>query len=109
MKTIAKIYMEGKYFTNKANKTIGEASIGPNASQIITNRRLVTSKLTKEGQSKLQEKIKEIENKHNIKILKVKWDKHCGCSMCPCSPGFRIFGDNSIKLKGDLLFEGWIK
>lgn len=23
-----------------------------------------------------------------IKDLKWKWSKNCGCSMCPCSPGF---------------------
>ena len=24
------------------------------------------------------------------KEVKAVWDKHCGCSMCPCSPGYRI-------------------
>ena len=23
-----------------------------------------------------------------IKDVKWGWDRHCGCSMCPCSPGF---------------------
>lgn len=26
---------------------------------------------------------------------KIKWDKHCGCGMCPCSPGWRVMVDES--------------
>lgn len=22
--------------------------------------------------------------------LKIRWDRHCGCTMCPCSPGFVV-------------------
>jgi hypothetical protein len=39
---------------------------------------------------KVMEKIKEEHPKvyELIKDVKWGWNKHCGCSMCPCSPGF---------------------
>ena len=41
----------------------------------------------------LPQVMKEIEKRDpklfaQIKDAKWSWDKHCGCSMCPCSPGF---------------------
>ena len=36
----------------------------------------------------------------NIKDLKWGWDKNCGCSGCPCSPGF--IGKGNIYLTTDI-------
>jgi hypothetical protein len=86
--------------------------------EIFQNRRRVTSRLTDDGNKKLQEKIQAIEKQFGIKIVKTRWDIHCGCSMCPCSPGFRLYGDSSIKLEKNwrerrypdiMLFDGWIQ
>jgi hypothetical protein len=43
-----------------------------------------------------REILKQIESKISEVVgvrIKMVWDKHCGCSMCPCSPGYRIKGD----------------
>lgn len=118
MKTIAKIYVEGKYFKTEANRTIGIPGVGPNAEQIFLNRRLVTSKLNEVGKNLLKMKVAEIEREFSVRVLKVRWDKNAGCGMCPCSPGFRVYGDDSIKLEEEwarhgkdikYLFDGWIE
>ena len=31
---------------------------------------------------------------------KVQWSQHAGCSMCPCSPGFIVKGDNLMGPNG---------
>lgn len=30
----------------------------------------------------------------------VQWSQHAGCSMCPCSPGFIVKGDNLMGPNG---------
>ena len=49
--------------------------------------------------------------------IRVRYDRHCGCSMCPCSPGYRVLADNvdaareAAKLVrevvGDDKFDAW--
>ena len=71
-------------------KTIGAAAIGQNALEIISNRRKVKGLLNEKGKSELQkvvDKVQELYPDHKVKAV---WDRHCGCSMCPCSPGYRI-------------------
>jgi len=40
---------------------------------------------------------------------KIKWDRHCGCGMCPCSPGWRVtVNTDSRPFYGDPI-EVWAK
>ena len=38
----------------------------------------------------VREKLKELGRDFSDKKLKVRFDRHAGCSMCPCSPGYVV-------------------
>lgn len=97
MKSIGEIYFDSSFFVDEASKTMGTAAVGPNAVEIIQNRRKVTGRLKIEGQNhlaKIESDLKTVFPNDKIKIV---WDRHCGCSMCPCSPGYRIKIDRDIR------------
>jgi len=88
-KSIGELYLENKFFKDEESQTIGQAIIGENALTILNNRRKVKGHLTSEGREILDNIITNISNVLGTEV-KAVWDKHCGCSMCPCSPGYRI-------------------
>jgi len=92
MVSIGEVYLDSDFFNDEDEgaKTIGQAIIGENAQEIFENRRKVKGLLTPLGKSKLDYVISEIKSIFNTNDVKAVWDKHCGCSMCPCSPGYRI-------------------
>jgi hypothetical protein len=45
---------------------------------------------------------KRILSDNNINFEKLAWNKHAGCTMCPCSPGF-------IVKNGDIGNDIWIE
>lgn len=108
MKSIGEIYFDGSFFADEASKTIGEPAIGENAIEIIENRRKVIGRLTIEGQihlTKIQEELQKIFPENKLKII---WDRFCGCSMCPCSPGYRVKINREIKSLDKYRFSLWI-
>lgn len=41
--------------------------------------------------------------------IRVRWDRHCGCSMCPCSPGFKFVRvDGKRTIAQTLTAEGFV-
>lgn len=86
---IGGFYMNSEYFQDEANQTIGQPLIGKEFEKRVINRRMVTARLTKKGKEKKQQFIEWFKNEFGVDI-KLNWSKNCGCSMCPCSPGFEI-------------------
>ena len=122
---VAELYFDSKYFQDEANKTIGaslavtetneetiegftilgEQSFSKN---VFENRRNVTSRLNLEGEE-LMNRVKDFFKRNNLDVT-FKWDIHCGCRMCPCSPGFRVITkkDSSFKSKDDYRMTIWV-
>lgn len=97
MKSIGEIYFDNSFFLDEASKTIGAPAIGPDAMEIIKNRREVKGRLTLDGQTHLEKIRRDIQTIFNTENVKIVWDKFCGCSMCPCSPGYRIKIDREFR------------
>lgn len=97
MKSIGELYFDSSFFRDEESKTIGQPLIGPNIETLVKNRRGAKGHLTPVGREILEKISSQVsETLGGIKI-KVVWDRHCGCSMCPCSPGYRIKGDISFR------------
>ncbi len=92
MKSIGELYFDNSFFNDEESKTIGQPLIGPNIQTIVKNRRGAKGHLTPQGRSILDHIVDEISRVLGVRV-KAVWDKHCGCSMCPCSPGYRIKAD----------------
>lgn len=91
-RSIGEIYLGSEMFSDEdeAAKTIGKAAIGPDAVKIIENRRKVKGRLSELGKAELEKVVAVVKGLYPDTEVKVTWDRHCGCSMCPCSPGYRI-------------------
>lgn len=83
---IGGLYFHPRYFVDEANKTIGHPAL---SEQTILNRRLVTSKITEPAEAIMQVIQCEMMRDFGVEV-KFKWSRYCGCTSCPCSPGFRI-------------------
>ena len=92
MKSIGELYFDSVFFQDEESKTIGQPLIGLNIETLIKNRRGAKGHLTPKGREILKQIESQISKTIGVRI-KMVWDKHCGCSMCPCSPGYRIKGD----------------
>jgi len=90
MKSIGDVYLDASFFNDEASKTIGQPAVGPDSVEIILNRKKAKGKLNAEGQIHLNKILDEIKRILKTDEVKAVWDKFCGCSMCPCSPGYRI-------------------
>jgi len=97
MKSIGEIYFDSSFFNDEASKTIGQPIIGENALEIFQNRRNIKGRLTAEGQIHLNKIINDLKSIFNEDEIKVVWDRFCGCSMCPCSPGYRVKINREIR------------
>ena len=97
MKSMGEIYFDSSFFTDDASKTIGLPAVGPDTLQILTNRRNAKGKLNQQGQSILKNILEKIQSVYEGFEISVSWDKNCGCSLCPCSPGFRVKINRDIK------------
>lgn len=100
-KSIGELYFESTFFKDEESKTIGQPIIGENAMTILSNRRKAKGHLTPEGREVLEGILAKVSNVLGMPV-KAVWDKHCGCSMCPCSPGYRI---KAVFDKGS--YRGW--
>lgn len=91
-RSIGEIYLGSEMFSDEdeAAKTIGEAAVGPDAVKIIENRRKVKGRLSELGKAELEKVVAKVKRLFPDSEVKAAWDIHCGCSMCPCSPGYRI-------------------
>ena len=92
MKSIGELYFDNSFFNDEESKTIGQPLVGSNIETIVKNRRGAKGHLTPQGRSILDHIVDEISRVLGVRV-KAVWDKHCGCSMCPCSPGYRIKAD----------------
>jgi len=111
--SIGEVYLNSDMFSSndETNKTIGDPAIGPNAVEIINNRRKVKGRLTEEGTVELEKIIAKVKEAFPQNEVKAEWDIHCGCSMCPCSPGYRIKTDSISKAgsREEYRFNLWVK
>lgn len=91
-RSIGEIYLGSEMFSDEdeAAKTIGAPAIGPEAISIIENRRKVKGRLSDLGKEELDKVVATVKGFYPGSEVKVTWDRYCGCSMCPCSPGYRI-------------------
>lgn len=91
-RSIGEIYLDSSFFADEDEgaKTIGQVAIGENAVEILMNRRKVKGRLNDAGYAELKKAIDQVKKIYPDNEVKVTWDKYCGCSMCPCSPGYRI-------------------
>jgi len=55
----------------------------------FSNRREVTSKVNDNGKE-LKKKVVEYFKEKQGMDVSLSWSQKCGCTMCPCSPGFNI-------------------
>lgn len=92
MKSIGEIYFDSSFFRDEESKTIGQPLIGLNIETLVKNRRGAKGHLTPVGREILNRIVSKVSEVLGVKVKSV-WDRHCGCSMCPCSPGYRIKGD----------------
>lgn len=84
-KRIGTLYLTSKYFLDEANSTMGQPML---SAEIMQNRRNVTSRLTLAGQGRIADVLHRF--KERGMDVELKWSKNAGCTMCPCSPGFKI-------------------
>ena len=103
MKSIGELYFDNLFFKDEESKTIGQPLIGPNIETIINNRRFAKGHLNLIGRSILNNIVDNISRVLGVRV-KAVWDKHCGCSMCPCSPGYRIKADIPFSSKNNNRF-----
>jgi hypothetical protein len=96
MKKIGECYLARNMFLDEANKTIGKPIVGPDMVTLIENRRRVTGRVTDEGKAALRRVADEFFIRYGVEV-KLVWSANCGCSMCPCSPGFKVMAEEGIK------------
>lgn len=108
MKSIGDVYLDPSFFKDEASKTVGEPAVGPNAIKIIQNRREAKGRLTAEGQIQLNKILDEMKRILKTDEVKAVWNKFCGCSMCPCSPGYRIKINREVKSLEKYRFSLWV-
>lgn len=90
MKSIGEIYLDSSCFNNEASKINERIEINNNYSSVTDNSIKPKGRLSEKGEKtldKIRQKLNEVFKDCHIQF---KWDKYCGCSICPCSPGFRI-------------------
>lgn len=100
MKRIGSLYLSSEHFKSEENKTIGMPLVGEDFATILNNRRNTNSKLEDSGKEIKNNVAKYLKDKYGINV-KFVFDRYCGCSRCPCSPGFKIIIDEN---KEDLNF-----
>lgn len=97
-----------KFWQDQANKTIGQPGV---SGEIFQNRKRVTQKVTPDGEAIKQKTIQYFKDTYGIDVF-LKWNIYCGCSMCPCSPGFDIVVTDVVPQKRsqeDLRFDVFVK
>lgn len=108
MKSIGDVYLDPSFFKDEASKTVGKPAVGPDAIKIIQNRREAKGRLTAEGQIQLNKILDEMKRILKTDEVKAVWNKFCGCSMCPCSPGYRIKINREVKSLEKYRFSLWV-
>jgi hypothetical protein len=99
------------YYEGEAEKTIGEPIVGPDMEKRVQNRRNVKGKLTPKGQKFLEGVKEHFKTMYGLDV-KFVWCVYCGCSMCPCSPGYNIKTVSNIelpRLKEDDRFDVYVE
>jgi hypothetical protein len=89
MKRIGTLYLSSEHFLDEANETIGAPAVGQNMIDIIQNRRNVTARASDLGKL-VKVKVKLFFKETFGLDVKLQWDRKAGCTVCPCSPGFKI-------------------
>ena len=104
---ICELYPDNSMYQDDANQTIGKPIFDY---QTIANRRNVSNKLNPDGKQFIEKVKQYFRDNFNIEV-KASFSKHCGCSMCPCSPGFKIICESDtlspIKSRNDFRMKIW--
>lgn len=96
MKSIGELYFDSSYFNDNSSLTIVKPELGNIQTGTTSDNRKKTNRLNERGLKELEfikNSLNELFVGHNIEI---KWNKYCGCSTCPCSPGYRVNIDKDI-------------
>jgi hypothetical protein len=100
---VAEYYPHNTHYVDEANQTIGQPLT---SMTVLQNRRNVSKKLNAKGNKVLQRVIDHFEKKFKgIGDVKVEFSSYCGCSMCPCSPGFKVFVELYIAVSYEKMTE----
>jgi hypothetical protein len=108
MKSIGEIYFDSSFFVDEASKTMWKPMVGESFQEIFENRRKVKGKLNAEGQIYLNKILSDLKEVFDGDEIKVVWDKYCGCSTCPCSPGYRVKINREVRTLGKYRFSLWV-
>lgn len=94
---VGELFFDEMFYADEANKTVCQPGL---TSEVLMNRRNVTDKLTEEGK-KMLERVKKELTEELVSGVKVSFvfSKYCGCSMCPCSPGFKVIVNYPVDIK----------
>lgn len=92
---IAECYPTSEMYAEEAGRTVGEAAT---SMKVIMNRRRVQGRLTTKGKDAVVKAMELLQPLFGPTVkLTAKFDRHCGCSMCPCSPGMKIIAEFNIE------------
>ena len=92
---IAECYPTSDMYDEEAGKTVGQVAT---SLEVIQNRRLVQGRLTPQGKDAVLKVMELLQPLFGPTVkLTAKFDRYCGCSMCPCSPGVKIFAEFSVQ------------
>jgi hypothetical protein len=89
--SIGELYFDSSYFIDEGSETMWKPIT---SSEVVMNRRKVKGQLTEKGQEIISKILEKLRTQLKCKNIILKWDIYCGCSMCPCSPGFRVIMEN---------------
>ncbi len=92
---IGNLFLNPEHFVDKENKTIGKPAFDET---ILSNRKNATNKVTEAGEKLKKEVADYFKKEFNIDVY-FKWNILCGCSACPCSPGFDVMVNSDIAIR----------
>ena len=87
---IGNVFFDSEFYTGKGSETTGSPAL---TFEVLSNRRKFRGKLTEDGIKGLDKVMKKLQEKYPNIAFKVRFNKHAGCSMCPCSPGYSIYAE----------------
>lgn len=88
---VGEIYIASELSAEEAAKTMGQPGL---SMEVFENRRAIKGLLNEAGTKAMVEAMDKIQKiVGDSTKLSVKFDQYCGCSSCPCSPGFKIIAE----------------
>lgn len=104
---VGELYLAGKFFVGEAQSEMEKGMLNH-----LVARRFAESKVTFAGEVQKRKIVEMFKSKYGLNVS-LKWNKYCGCSMCPCSPGFEVIahlpGKPYFKMRDDDRLPVWVE